>query len=191
MADATECFLGLGGNLPFAGRLPIETLAAAVPQLELAGLRILAVSAAYGSAPVPASDQPDFTNAALKAETTLSAEELLGICKSVERLFGREPGSRWSARTLDVDILAYGDQVVPHEAAWRQAADGYDPADKPDDLVVPHPRLHKRAFALAPLADIAPDWHHPVLGKTARRLLADVHADAPHDTVTRLSAAIW
>lgn len=191
MAEVTRCFLGLGGNLPFAGKLPIETIAAAVQQLEIAGVKVVGASSAYDSSPVPATDQPDFTNAVIAADTHLSAGDLLAVCKSVERLFGREPGERWSARTLDIDILAYGELVTPEPDVWRQLSENYDPEAKPIDLALPHLRMHLRAFALAPFVDVAPNWQHPVLGKTAKELLADVEAAAPHDKVERLPASIW
>ncbi len=123
-----------------------------------------AFSPLYMTAPAYVTDQPAFLNAAAVGTTALAPRELLERLKAVERAEGRVPGGeRYGPRVLDVDLIFYGDQV------WAEG-----------DLIVPHPRLAERSFVLRPLADLAPDWCHPLTGLTVRAMLAALpDADAP------------
>lgn len=123
------------------------------------GMRLVGLSRWFESAPVPPSGQPPYINAvaSLRAEpgATLDPAELLARLMDIEAACGRERSTPNAARTLDLDIIGIGQLV----------------RDTPDPIV-PHPRAHLRAFVLAPLSDVAPDWIHPVLGQTAADLLA-------------------
>jgi 2-amino-4-hydroxy-6-hydroxymethyldihydropteridine diphosphokinase len=148
--------IALGGNV--AHQLygaPRAVLEAALSALEGRGLRILARSRLYDSVPVPASDQPNFVNAVAAVETSLRPRALMHLLQSVEASFGRVRKARNEARTLDLDLLAYDDEVIEE-----------------DDLLLPHPRLHERAFVLLPLRDVAPGWRHPALGRSVDELIA-------------------
>jgi 2-amino-4-hydroxy-6-hydroxymethyldihydropteridine diphosphokinase len=149
--------IGLGANLPSDVGEPRATLEAALAELEREGVRVVARSRWYRSAPVPRADQPDYVNAVASVETVLNPRDLLALLHRIERKFGRVRGAPNVARTLDLDLLAYRDRV----------SEGGEGAP-----ILPHPRLHERAFVLLPLADIAPDWRHPRLGGTARELAA-------------------
>ncbi|MHB1204788.1 MAG: 2-amino-4-hydroxy-6-hydroxymethyldihydropteridine diphosphokinase [Rhodospirillaceae bacterium] len=151
---STPVLIALGGNLPSWVGEPRTTCEAALAALEDAGVRILQRSSWYSTAPVPVSDQPWFVNGVVAAETGLDPAALLALLHSVEAAFGRERAAKNGARTLDLDLLAYGDQVSTAESP-----------------LLPHPRLQDRAFVLIPLVEIAPAWRHPVLGTTARELL--------------------
>jgi 2-amino-4-hydroxy-6-hydroxymethyldihydropteridine diphosphokinase len=151
--------IGLGANLPSAEfGAPPRSLEAALELLRQAGVRILARSRWYRSAPVPASDQPWFVNGVAAIETTLDPAALLALMHAVEARFGRVRRERNAARVLDLDLIAFDDRV---------SADDEAPT-------LPHPRLHQRAFVLLPLAEIAPHWRHPRLGKSVESLLASL-----------------
>lgn len=147
----TIAYLGLGSNL--GNRLAFlrggrDSL---LNRFDIVLLRASAVyeTTAVGGPP----DNPPFLNAVLEIETSLSPRELLSACLAVEDEFGRTRPMAWAPRTLDIDLLLYGDAVIAET-----------------DLQVPHPRLHERTFVLTPLSDIAPELLHPVLRKTLRAL---------------------
>jgi 2-amino-4-hydroxy-6-hydroxymethyldihydropteridine diphosphokinase len=125
------------------------------------------VSCLYKSAPVGYTKQPDYFNLVCAARQTLSDPlGLLHAAQDVERALGRMRSFHSAPRTIDIDLLAYGDLVL----------------DTPE-LILPHPRLHQRAFVLAPLAEIAPEWRHPVFRKTAAELLS---AAGPLERIERV-----
>ncbi|MGM8885724.1 2-amino-4-hydroxy-6-hydroxymethyldihydropteridine diphosphokinase [Psychrobacter sp. 1U2] len=135
------CYLGLGSNLANELGSPVEHLQQALASLEQhQAMRQLRVSSYYASAPMGPQDQPDFTNAVVELETTLTPLELLALCQQLEAQAQRERLRRWGERSLDVDILLYGQQQI----------------DEPT-LVVPHAGLHERNFMLVPLRELAPE----------------------------------
>ena len=163
--------LALGGNL--AGDYPsLEALLeAAVSAFRGAGLRIARRSGWWRSAAWPDPAQPAYLNGAVLVETALGPRELLNAVHELESAFGRARTVENASRTLDIDLIAYGRQVI----------------DAPG-LTVPHPRAHERLFVMGPLAEIAPDWAHPTLGLTAAALArtATVGRDArPYSDPTR------
>jgi 2-amino-4-hydroxy-6-hydroxymethyldihydropteridine diphosphokinase len=107
---------------------------------------------------------------------------------AVEARFGRRRTQRWGMRTLDIDLLAMGDSVLPDAETqddWRLLPPDAQVRRTPDRLILPHPRLQDRAFVLVPLADVAPDWVHPRTGKSVRQMLAELPA-ADRDAVKPL-----
>ncbi len=143
-------YLALGSNLGDRA----ANLQAAISALPLA-VTVLAQSPVYETPPWGLTDQPPFLNMALKGETTLGPVELLKQLKILETRLGRLPAVRWGPRLIDIDILFYSDLVLDIQG-----------------LVIPHPRLQDRAFVLVPLADLDPDFVHPVFCKPIRDLLA-------------------
>ncbi len=129
-----EVLLGLGGNLGD----PVATIKTALARLEAGGVRIVRRSQCYRTAPWGVADQPHFVNLCAAGETELTPRALLGLIHTIEAALGRERRERWGPRTIDIDILAYGDE----------------PIDEPG-LTIPHPRLTERPFVLVPLLDIA------------------------------------
>ena len=123
---------------------------------EAKGIEIGKASRLYETDPVGGPpDQPSYLNSVLELRTELSPVELLSCCLKIEQHFGRERRDRWGPRTLDLDILFFGSVVSANSG-----------------LTIPHPRLHERLFVLMPLADIAPEWVHPLQKKTVRQLCA-------------------
>ncbi len=145
--------------MPSGAGSPRITLEAALAALEEAGVRIVKRSSWYTSAPVPASDQPWYVNGVVAGETSLGPEALLELLHGVEAAFGRVREEKNGARTLDLDLLAHGNTVQTAQSP-----------------LLPHPRLHERAFVMVPLAEIAPEWRHPVLDRTAAEILAAIPA---------------
>ncbi len=150
--------IALGANLPSRHGLPHQTLAAARHAMQARGLAIVRRSSTWLTAPVPVSDQPWYHNEVVAVETGLSPYALLETLQAIEEEFGRVRTVRNAPRVLDLDLIAYDDVIL----------------SKPE-LIVPHPRMHRRAFVLMPLREIAPGWRHPVLCMT----LADLVSNLP------------
>lgn len=176
---SARILLALGGNLPFGDLSPAETLHAAVLSLPEEGLQVQAVSRFFHTPCFPAGAGPDYVNAAavLKTVEKIDAASILRSLHRVEARFGRERVVRWGMRTLDLDLLAVGDSVLPDaavQAEWRGLAPEAQIGQTPDRIILPHPRLQDRAFVLVPLADVAPDWVHPLTGLSVRQMVTSL-----------------
>jgi 2-amino-4-hydroxy-6-hydroxymethyldihydropteridine diphosphokinase len=154
--------VAIGANLPGpGGRTALQSCEWAVRRLAvLPGLHVEAVSRWYDSAPVPASDQPPFVNGVAVLSGTAEPHALLAALHGIEAEANRVRTVPNAARTLDLDLIGMDGLVL----------------DGP--LVLPHPRAAERAFVLAPLCDVAPDWRHPRLARTAAELLPGVRSQA-------------
>ena len=146
----TRVAIALGSNLGDREDYLRSALDALTPSLDR-----LRISTFHDTAPVGVGPQPTFLNAAAVGETSLSARALLETLLAVERDLGRERPFPGAPRTLDLDLILYGDSII----------------DEAPSLIVPHPRFRERRFVLEPLAEIAPDWRDPVTGKTVEELL--------------------
>lgn len=152
---ATMVYLGLGSNLGDRQANLVEAVKR-FPET----LRLRRASALYETDPWGYTDQPKFLNQVVEAETDLTPTELLETIKAIEEALGREVTFRYGPRLIDIDILFYNDLV------WQT-----------DGLTVPHPNLHDRPFVLIPMAELAPDFRHPLLGRSMQEL-ADEAGDA-------------
>ncbi len=158
-----SAFIALGTNVPFGGLAGGALLARAVEAMREAGLVLRARSSVWRTPAWPAgSEQADYRNAVVAIDATdHTPQSLYAVLRDVEARFGRERRTRWAARTLDLDIIA---------------VDGV--AGDFEGIEIPHPRMHERAFVLAPLAEIAPDWRHPISGATVTDMWSGLGSDA-------------
>jgi len=149
-------FIGLGSNQPSIFGPPQATLKAALERVAQEGGRIVARSRFYKSSPIPESVQPWYVNAVAALETRLPPEDLLFLLHRIEAEFGRVRREKNEPRSIDLDLLAYNSFI----------------RDSPP--ILPHPRMHDRAFVLLPLAEIAPGWIHPRLGVPVEQLIVNL-----------------
>lgn len=156
-------FVGIGANLPGVnGETALETCLAAIGALPGQGIRVRAVSPWYETAPVPVSDQPWYVNAVLDVVPDDPAPDaVMRALHAVEDVFGRRRGVVNAARSIDLDLLDHEGRVTG-DSDWP---------------VLPHPRMHQRAFVLLPLRDLDPHWRHPVLGRSVDAMIGDLPAD--------------
>ncbi len=152
MCNSTvTAYIGLGSNI---GDREYQ-LNRAVELLKITEkTQVTLVSSYYNTAPVGYEQQPYFLNAVVEIRTSLSARELLSVCSGIEKELKRERIIHWGPRTIDLDILLYGCNII-----------------NDTDLVIPHPRMHERRFVLEPLNEIAPLVLHPVFNKTINEIL--------------------
>ena len=167
--------VALGSNATEREHSNAELLKQAVAEIKAEGLATRRLSRLFSTPAFPAGAGPDFVNAALVVESPLAPEEVLAILHRVEASMGRVRRERWGQRVIDLDLLASGERVLPDEAAlrdWMALPLDEQMRRAPDRLILPHPRMHERGFVLVPLADVAPDWVHPLTGQSVRAMLA-------------------
>jgi 2-amino-4-hydroxy-6-hydroxymethyldihydropteridine diphosphokinase len=150
--ETVMVYLGLGSNLGDRK----ENLNKALDYLSQR-LRVTGKSSVYDTEPMENMEQPHFLNMVCQAKTMLKPEDLLVLARGIESKLGRVPGKPNSPRTIDIDILFYGDKVV-----------------NTPELTIPHPKITQRAFVLVPLAEIAPELVHPVNKKTVKEMLKEI-----------------
>lgn len=182
MENLSFGIVSLGANLPSAAGDAARTLCDVLAILHgEPDISIAAISRIWRTPAFPPGSGPEYANAAAAIRTSLAAQDLLDRLHGIEAHFGRDRSTgRWSARVLDLDLIALDDLILPDTATLRHWMDL--PSDRqrvlaPDRLILPHPRMGDRGFVLAPLSEIAPGWRHPLTGKPVSRMLAELGPD--------------
>jgi len=178
--------VAIGGNVTsFSGR-PEQTITHSIVDIYQRIGSPIGVSRLYRTPAFPTGSGPDFVNAAVAVRSDKSPDEILAILHDIEADHGRERKERWGARTLDLDLIAVGEKVLPDRETydrWRLLDADQQRTQSPNQLILPHPRMQDRAFVLVPLADVAPDWRHPILGKSVAEMLSDLPPSARDEVV--------
>ena len=165
--------IALGSNVSLGSAQPLEIIKRAIVELGKTDIDVVSLSRFYETPAYPEGSGPNFINSAVKAKAENSSQQLLQKLDEIEERFNRQRISRWSARTLDLDLLALEGKVLPSRKIFLQWHDLPISEQKkkiPNELVLPHPRIQDRAFVLFPLLDIEPNWTHPILKKTVSQL---------------------
>ncbi len=172
--------VALGANVSSEVGNPQKTLEIAIRLINLGKINVVRVSSWWRTPAFPPESGDEFVNAVVSVKCSLTPLELLGRLHEIENQLGRVRTKRWEPRICDLDLIAFEGEIAPDRGELqRLMALGLTAIDEPppDQLVLPHPRMHERGFVLAPMAEVAPDWHHPVLGKTTKELLAELPAE--------------
>jgi 2-amino-4-hydroxy-6-hydroxymethyldihydropteridine diphosphokinase len=173
--------IAIGANMAGPWGAPRQTVARAARELDKGSLRLRAISQFIETSPFGRPNQPNFVNAVASIDTYLPPEALLARLHAIERAAGRRRALRWGPRTLDLDLLDYHGLLrgAPKSGATLNS------------LMLPHPGIAERIFVLAPIAEIAPRWRHPLLNMTASQLLRRKRRRAGEGGVVQARAATW
>ncbi|WP_321573036.1 2-amino-4-hydroxy-6-hydroxymethyldihydropteridine diphosphokinase [Tabrizicola oligotrophica] len=188
-----QLLVAFGTNQRFGAFSPAELIFEAARGVAAELGAEMRLSGLFQTPCFPAGAGPDYVNAAalVTLRQVMAPDAVLAGLHRVEARFGRERGARWASRTLDVDLLAMGGMVLPDaetQGHWRRLPAEEQARQTPDRLILPHPRLQDRAFVLVPLADVAADWRHPVLGRSVAEMLAAL-PQSDRQEVVRLTPA--
>ncbi len=165
--------VAIGSNVEGPWGTPRQTVEHALAELDRPPLRLVRASRLITTAPMGVHDQPDFINAVAIIETELDAPQLLAHLHDLELAADRRRSLRWGPRTLDLDLIDHDGRIITEHDDVRT---------RHGLMVLPHPGIAERAFVLAPIAEIAPDWRHPVSGESAAEMLARLaEGDAGHE----------
>lgn len=182
MSQPTGChkaetygLISLGSNVLTQRYQPLDRLRKALSDLDDAGLVIRTTSQMYHTPFFPPNQGADFVNAVAIVSGPFCAHEVLERLHQVENDHNRVRERRWADRTLDLDLIFWGEEVLPNETTyqrWRDLPLEKQMAETPQELILPHPRVQDRAFVLVPMTDVLPSWIHPVSGESVDEMLA-------------------
>jgi 2-amino-4-hydroxy-6-hydroxymethyldihydropteridine diphosphokinase len=174
------CLVLIGSNQEWSRFSSKDVLALTLRYLWDEELYVTSVSRFYETPAFPKCSGPNYVNAAVAIRSRFDADSTLKKFHEIEQELGRIRETRWGQRTVDIDLISYGDLILPNEATqvdWVNLPLADQMRFSPDILIVPHPRLQDRAFVLGPLMDIAPDWRHPVTHLTVRQMYEALPSD--------------
>lgn len=191
--EEKQLLVAFGSNQSLEQLSPAQLVSAAIQAVAQDLAAEIQVSSLYRTPSFPAGTGPDYANAVaiVTLRQGLQPDEVLQGLHRIEARFGRERQDRWASRTLDIDLVAMGVAVLPDaetQTRWRNLPMEEQTRLAPDRLILPHPRLQDRSFVLVPLAEVAPDWRHPLLDLTVIQMLA-ARPEAERAEVVRLNPA--
>jgi 2-amino-4-hydroxy-6-hydroxymethyldihydropteridine diphosphokinase len=166
----TTTLVALGSNMTSRFGGPVTNIRCGLDCLKSRGLVPVAVSPIYRSTPLGTGRQQYYANAVAVVDSAMAIGEMMRVVKQIERQMGRRSGVRWGPRPLDIDILSHRGQMASGQALGWVGRIARPTVRKRGQAVLPHPEIHKRAFVLQPLCDVAPHWVHPVFNKSAKQL---------------------
>lgn len=172
-----SCIVAMGSNLRSMYGDPTQTIVYALKNMVSSGFELRRVSRFYNTPAFPDPSDPPFVNACVEIRTDQSPQEVLLRLHAIEAGADRIRETRWAARSLDLDLISYDDQVLPNPQvyeSWATLAVDEQQRRAPTELILPHPRIADRAFVLVPLLDIAPQWCHPVTGQTCLEMVKNL-----------------
>jgi 2-amino-4-hydroxy-6-hydroxymethyldihydropteridine diphosphokinase len=167
--NSKKILLALGSNVSNDLQDSYDLVKKSISELCKKTIKKINISNFYQTPAFPIGAGPDFINCVISAYTELDSLALLEELHWIEAKFGRKRLKRWGQRTLDIDLLDYDFNIKPnitYVQEWLNMPLGQQLKQFPNQLILPHPRLQERAFVLIPMVDVAPDWMHPILGKT-------------------------
>ena len=169
----TTCLISFGANIPGPLGCPAETLNQAIKEFQYQDLLILKKSQIYSSLAFPDPKKPAYLNGCLQILVNCGPNDVLCKLKAIETKMGRRTNHRWGSRICDLDLLSFESKVLPSSEIfnhWYRMPFKNQLLEKPDELLLPHPRIQDRAFVLKPLLDVAAGWMHPVHNLTVKEM---------------------
>jgi 2-amino-4-hydroxy-6-hydroxymethyldihydropteridine diphosphokinase len=176
-ANQKIVYLAFGSNQMAQLQGSVEVIQSSYALLNAKPVHITTFSPFFQTPAFPAGNGPDYVNSVVRAQTSLTAQELMDVLHNIETQLGRERKQRWGARNIDIDLLDYDGRILPTRKAynkWRGLPLELQKTEWPDELVLPHPRIQDRGFVLVPLKAVARDWVHPVTGENIDTLIGQI-----------------
>jgi 2-amino-4-hydroxy-6-hydroxymethyldihydropteridine diphosphokinase len=171
--DCHSCIVAIGSNQRLINSSSSDVLSTALSRIAVSVGPITSLSRFFRTPAFPKGSGPDFVNAALVVRAQGSANEILEKLHAIEHELGRVRETRWGQRTIDIDLIAVDQNILPDSETfkkWQLLPFSQQTKIAPDQLVLPHPRMQDRAFVLAPMMDLCPDWVHPVIQKSVSQM---------------------
>lgn len=168
-----SCVVAIGSNQRLNNSSSSDVLSAALSRIAVSVGPIASLSRFFRTPAFPKGSGPDFVNAALVVRAQGSAGVILEKLHAIEHELGRVRETRWGQRTIDIDLIAVEQNIVPNSETykkWQLLPFSQQSKIAPDQLILPHPRMQDRAFVLGPMRDICPDWVHPVIQKSVSQM---------------------